>query len=298
MAEVFGIVAGAAGLAAAFEPCVTCFGYLQLARHFGKDFESCQIKLDVLRVRLSRWGLAVGLGENPNPNAPPITPQVTATAKELAVLEDVLNRLLEDLEEARQKSQKFKDRTKDSAALQVDDPATQLSERPHRIHILLSTVVSRRKPKRATFGQKVSWALYRKGDFENLIDDITTHMGELESVFPAAGTAILQNALVQTSKTEVSTLDDKADLKLLSEIAGTSDITLVEAVNQIMKTKGDTWRNVDIDTTKEAFNQLGSNYGAGEKRTGGNLYDGIKIRGSGTNHLGDNIGTTGSQSKK
>lgn len=75
MAEVFGIVAGAASLAGLFTPCVECFEYIHLGRHFGKDYEACQIKLDVVALRLSRWGLTVGLGENPNLDSPPILRQ-------------------------------------------------------------------------------------------------------------------------------------------------------------------------------------------------------------------------------
>ena len=35
MAESFGIVAGAVGIAAAFTACVDCFGYVRFARHYG-----------------------------------------------------------------------------------------------------------------------------------------------------------------------------------------------------------------------------------------------------------------------
>jgi hypothetical protein len=40
MAEPFGIAAGAVGIAAAFTACVDCFGYVQLGRHFGRDFQT------------------------------------------------------------------------------------------------------------------------------------------------------------------------------------------------------------------------------------------------------------------
>lgn len=81
MAEVFGIIAGAAGLAGLFTPCVECFEYIQLGRRFGKDYEACQIKLDIVALRLSRWGVLVGLGENPNLYSPPNQPQVSRPKK-------------------------------------------------------------------------------------------------------------------------------------------------------------------------------------------------------------------------
>ena len=46
MAEAFGLVAGAIGVGAAFNNCVTSFEHIQLARDFGNGFERCQIQLD------------------------------------------------------------------------------------------------------------------------------------------------------------------------------------------------------------------------------------------------------------
>jgi hypothetical protein len=65
MAEVFGTVAGALSVAALFNNCVDCFEYIQLGRHFGRDFERCQLKLDIAKTRLSRWGEAVEVNKDP-----------------------------------------------------------------------------------------------------------------------------------------------------------------------------------------------------------------------------------------
>jgi hypothetical protein len=54
MAETFGIFAGAAGLAGLFTPCVEYFEYVQFRRSFGQDYERSLVKLDVVRLRLSR----------------------------------------------------------------------------------------------------------------------------------------------------------------------------------------------------------------------------------------------------
>ena len=80
MAEPFGIVAGAVGIAAAFTACVDCFEYIQLGRHFGRDYQTDLLSLNCARLRLTRWGQAVNhlvnhhaATENirpPNPNWP------------------------------------------------------------------------------------------------------------------------------------------------------------------------------------------------------------------------------------
>lgn len=65
MAEIFGTIASTLSVAALFSNCVDCFRYIQLGRNFGQDFERCQLKLDIAMTRLSRWGQAVAINENP-----------------------------------------------------------------------------------------------------------------------------------------------------------------------------------------------------------------------------------------
>ncbi|GAO18183.1 hypothetical protein UVI_02037030 [Ustilaginoidea virens] len=65
MAEVFGTVAGAMSVAALFNNCVDCFEYIQLSRHFGRDFERCQLKLDVANIRLGTWGETLAINDDP-----------------------------------------------------------------------------------------------------------------------------------------------------------------------------------------------------------------------------------------
>ncbi|KAI1068455.1 hypothetical protein LB507_004343 [Fusarium sp. FIESC RH6] len=65
MAEVFGAVAGAISVTALFNECIDCFHYIQIARHFGQDFSRYQLRLDVARCRLSRWGAAANVNNDP-----------------------------------------------------------------------------------------------------------------------------------------------------------------------------------------------------------------------------------------
>lgn len=50
-----------AGLVGIFNACMDCFEYIQLGRSFGEDFGKCMLRLDVVRLRMSRWGTAAGL---------------------------------------------------------------------------------------------------------------------------------------------------------------------------------------------------------------------------------------------
>jgi hypothetical protein len=82
MAEPFDIAAGAIGIAAAFTACVDCFEYVHLGRHFGRDFQTDLLALNCARLRLTRWGQAVNIYEDPKLGKPDATPAEIQIAKD------------------------------------------------------------------------------------------------------------------------------------------------------------------------------------------------------------------------
>lgn len=56
MAEFAGLSIGSVALTGLFNNCVDTFQYVQLGRNFGNDYESCLIKLGVVKLRFLRWG--------------------------------------------------------------------------------------------------------------------------------------------------------------------------------------------------------------------------------------------------
>lgn len=57
--EVAGLVIGGVRIAGLFTVCVECFGYVQVGRELGKNYQTAVLKLDLLKLRLSRWFTAV-----------------------------------------------------------------------------------------------------------------------------------------------------------------------------------------------------------------------------------------------
>ncbi|KAH8679242.1 prion-inhibition and propagation-domain-containing protein [Ilyonectria robusta] len=87
MAEVFGVAASALSVAALFNNCVDCFEYIKLNPHFGPVAERCQLKLDVARNRLGRWGEAAAINTDPRfPTNARDSRQVRAILEEIALL--------------------------------------------------------------------------------------------------------------------------------------------------------------------------------------------------------------------
>lgn len=76
--EPVGLGIGIAGPAGAFTACIDCFGYTQLGRQFGQVYGKCLLKLDTAKLRMSRWGVAMGLGPEPH-----LTPQISVSDEDL-----------------------------------------------------------------------------------------------------------------------------------------------------------------------------------------------------------------------
>jgi len=292
MAEVFGIIAGAAGLAGLFTTCVDSFQYIRLGQNFGKDYEGCQVKLDVVALRLSRWGVAAGLGRNPYPNPPRCQPLVTATADELKIASRVFSRLLESLKEAKRASEKFKtDAEEDSSAgTEIYDPNTRLEAHFRNLHVTTTDIVARRHQDSANIWQKTKWALYSKTKFDSLVEDVTGYIDTLENLFPVA-----KEVLERVSLQEVSEISDDESLKMLSNMAGNDDKMLAKAAAEVLAAKGETWKNFEIAGEKSSSIYVGHDYAAGEGNgKPGSTFDTFKIGGSGFTHVGHRYRGVGS----
>ena len=100
MAEPFGIATGAVGIAAAFTACVDCFGYVQLGRHFRRDFQTNALALNYARLRLTRWGQAVNIYDDPKLDRPDATPAQAA--------KDTLHHILQLFADTEKISRKYK----------------------------------------------------------------------------------------------------------------------------------------------------------------------------------------------
>jgi hypothetical protein len=61
MAEVVGLVLGGLGLAGLFNNALDCFEYIHIGKNFAGSLQTSLLKLDNARLKLSRWGEALGL---------------------------------------------------------------------------------------------------------------------------------------------------------------------------------------------------------------------------------------------
>lgn len=138
--EIAGLVIGSTSLATLFTTCVDCFEYVQLGRHFGKDFQTAVLKLDLIKLRLSRWASAV--------NDSLIT---VHSEEEIAKVKEVLGQIIYVFEETEKRAEKFT--TSKGASKTQESPSVDADI--ETIHLKIRELALRRQ-KRSRFRQKAS----------------------------------------------------------------------------------------------------------------------------------------------
>ncbi|KAL7956846.1 prion-inhibition and propagation domain-containing protein [Trichoderma compactum] len=122
MSQPLGIVSEAIQMATAFSACVEVFDHVQLSRRFGKDFQTNQLKLTLLKLRLSRWGAAVDIYSDPQLG------NSTATKDDVETAKDTLLQILLLFEDSKTISDKYKLKAAKNEAVEGQHPNTDLTE--------------------------------------------------------------------------------------------------------------------------------------------------------------------------
>jgi len=276
MAEPFGIAAGAVGIAAAFTACVDCFGYVQLGRHFGRDFQTDVLALNCTRLRLTRWGQAVNIYDDPNLGRPDATPAEIQAAK------DTLHHILQLFADTEKISKKYKLSAKpgdDLSTLSTDDmdpAAMALSNKMKKLAI--------RRQKGSSVLKTASWALYHRSELKELIQNITSLIDNIEDLFPAPQS---QLGLV---KQETAEIQDKQALGLVESAAQDVDSLLQAAAKEALT--GHQYLNVVIKGKAQTGDVFSSDW-RGEARGASHKYDGVEVDKDGKALIGNQYGGKG-----
>ncbi|KAK4643969.1 Heterokaryon incompatibility protein S [Podospora bellae-mahoneyi] len=243
MPEPFGIVASALSVAGLFNNCVACFEYVQLGRPFGRDYERCQLRLDIAKARLSRWGEAVKINDDPRFHSSMPTDKSVQLAQ--SIVEEILL-----LFESAQKTSKRYELVADQQDLVVfeDKDMTPIGRALHR---RLKDIVSRRQ-KVTSLAKKTAWALYDGKSLEKIVDQVAGFVDELEKAFP------IEAVCHKLAEIEIEEVEDEASLTILKDAAGGIDAAMSDAAAQ--KIDAIVGRNSakDIRTEERARVQLGN----------------------------------------
>jgi hypothetical protein len=222
MAEILGTAASVISIASFFNNCVDCFEYIQLGRHFGRDYQVCQLRLDIAKTRLSRWGQAAGINEQARFTTAELAPGDTEAELARSTLEEIA--LLIQSAQRTAKRYELRADPKDLDAFEEKD----LNPVNRRLHDRLRTLARRRRQKSAgsiSLAKKTAWALYDGKQFEKLLDRTLELLDELEKILPAADAC---RELAELEVAEVA--EDEESLGALKAAADDTDEVLLQAI--------------------------------------------------------------------
>jgi hypothetical protein len=285
MADVFSTVAGALSVAALFNNCVDCFEYVQLARHFGRDYERCQLKVDIVRTRLSRWGMAVAVNEDSRfTTASPVdasTRQIQSILEEIELLFQAVHKTSKRYELSA---------SQDDLVLFNDGDMQPVFRRLHQ-HL---GGVARQRQKHTNLAKQAAWALYDGKNFDRLIEQITGFVDDLERICP------VEAARHRLVRLDIEEVDDEPALAAISDAAADVDSDMAEAAarkaqairvrNHVGKISTEEKARVRIGN-EFVGNDLGSGVGIAYQTT--NTADTVDAKGESGVHIGNRHGGQG-----
>jgi hypothetical protein len=157
MAEAVGLAVSIVGLATTFDSVIKCFEYIHLRRTFGTDFEDCLFKLDNAKLRLSRWGEAVGLSQVDED-----TKSLSGTnisEADIPKAAKLLGAILAGIERVEKLEAKFRDRKEPTdQSLDTLSPQERLDPGAFAIHANLTKMAKKRQNRLSPL-KKAKWAI-------------------------------------------------------------------------------------------------------------------------------------------
>jgi hypothetical protein len=218
MAETAGLVVGVVSIAALFNNCVECFEYLRLGKSFGRDYQTCQLRLDTAKLRITRWGEAVNIHQNA-PLAAERGGSDRAAKLAFSYVEQI-HHLIQGVQRSAERYQ-LVDPSRDVSLATSTDMTVIGSDVHNR-----ATEISERRQRSASNRDKLTWALYEGKEFNQMIVQIMDLVDDLEKVFP------VESACQQLVQLEVEEFDDEISLATLQQGAKSTDKVLYNAAAQ------------------------------------------------------------------
>ncbi|KAK4074428.1 hypothetical protein Purlil1_12968 [Purpureocillium lilacinum] len=191
---------------------VDCFNYVQFSRNFDGDFEKCQLKLDIARLRLDRCCETITLDRGRH--------FVDESGHKSQEADEILELLQLRFKIAlRTSKQHIRSNPGSGGTLQDKD----LPEVARKLHHRLRDMAGQTQ-NREDAATKVMLTMYKDKDFDNLLDEITNLLADLEDeLVPPTG------ARLRLPEQEAIDGMDEHSLRMLANAAAGTDQSLSEA---------------------------------------------------------------------
>ena len=235
-----------------FNAGVDHFGSVQMGQDLAENFKTSLLKLDVVRLKLTRWGQSVGLA---NLDEEKSLQQAKLPPKDIPTVKKLLKRILNIFSNAERMSTEFQeDNEDDDSSLAVVDPAKALDKVSASLHQNMYDLAKKRQGN-SELEPKGDLTVYEETAFERLIEDLNKLVDSLVELFPA-----IQEEQRKLAEEEVSEMKKiKEALPLLKEVAG-QDKLLSEAVVKVIQSTSTYTNSVVFSGPNSGF-QIGNNAG-------------------------------------
>jgi hypothetical protein len=286
MVDVAGTAISAVALASLFTTCIECFEYVHFAKQFGDDYQKGLLKLDIVRLRLSRWGDSVQVQRDDG--RPGWQFEIEADSQEKAnVARHLLGQLINAFETAKVFSKRYEPQPV-GASTAVFNDEQDLPPTLKSLHEKVQLLALQRQ-KKSSFVKKAKWALQDKNRFDTLIQQLTGFVDDLIDLFP--GQAERQKMMCRD---EIAKIQTRKELIALSEASRGTDLLLEGEAGSKLKVEYGSFYN-DIKISEQSKVVLGDDIAARSQvaaRT--NTYSSLDIRGQSWVLAGNRIGFSGS----
>ncbi|KAI9043654.1 uncharacterized protein KD926_003004 [Aspergillus affinis] len=226
------------------------FESVQIGDSFGKRFHTSLLKVDVIKLRLTRWGQSVGLANLAHVQS---LRETKLAAEDIPKVQDLLSEILDLISDAEKLSHRFK--KKNPAALTMD-PGKELDEVSASLHQQMQDLAKKRQGNSVTDDSRETLTIYQEKDFSRLIEDTSSLVNDLIDLFPA-----VKEDQRKICEQEVSQMGKiKNGLPLLKEVAAGQDDLLSETVVKVIQSTTTYNNSVVFQGTNSGF-QIGNNSG-------------------------------------
>jgi Prion-inhibition and propagation len=274
-------------LAGAFMDGVECFDNVQLGRKFGPDYENSQFKLDLVKLRLSRWGESVGINSDPAERPHEVAVASSGNQETAKRLLDRISMVFEDAKNNSARAQQFARPDEQEFFVPQEDMI------PRGVHKTVR-MLSNKRQKRTTWTRKAAWALYDEKQFNEIIIKVTALVDDLIKLFPAAHAN--EQQICKEEVTEISASANEQNMMMLKETAiGVDDLMGTIVTQAIKNASGHTYEGLKMSEKSKLI--MGNLYVNGAQPAQmprpGHSYKNIVSSGSATGLLGDQHGGKG-----
>lgn len=221
-----------------FQMALDAIGYIQLAREFKDQFEIYQLKLDILQLRLSRWGeiakVASNVRSTDSKASTPDRPENYQDAHEqpsevqasLSPEETILGNITDRLEKAKRDAQKLQKQMGDSSGL---DPELYIPKDIKKVRSRFAGFLRRRRGQVLQKLESAKWVFYKKDVFAQFVKDMSELLDQLEQTLSDAD----RQKLSTLSQEECKGIS-KSSLEELNDIVEECDPWLKNSIEQAL----------------------------------------------------------------